>query len=143
MSVAGAAALSEDLRMAGGEVALSLYVTRGADPGGDGGGGLAGGRADHVGGGDGRDIDADIDAIEEGTRDAALVIGATGVAALAGVAGRAGETAFAGVHRGDELEARWEGDARIGAGDHRFTALERLAQAIEHTGRELGQLVEK
>ena len=90
--------------MAGGEIAFALRVARGADASGDGGRRLAGRGADHVGGGDGGNIDADIDAIEEWTRDAALVVGAARIAALAGVAGRAGETAFAGVHRGDELE---------------------------------------
>ena len=59
------------------------------------------------------------------------------------MAGLAGHAAAAGIHRGDQLEARREGDAVVGAGDHRLAALERLAERIEHLRRELGQLVEK
>ena len=78
-----------------------------------------------------------------GPESRALVVGGAGVAAPAGMARRAGQAAFAGVHRGDQLEPRREGDAGIGAGDHRLAALERLAQAVEHRRGEFRQLVEE
>ena len=129
--------------MAGLEVALALDVARRPDPGGNAGRRLAGRRRNHVGGAHRGHVDADVDAIEERARDAALIVGRAGVAALAGVARRARHATLAGVHRGDELEAGREGDARIGAGDHRLAALDRLAQAVEHRGRKFRQLVEE
>jgi len=48
-----------------------------------------------------------------------------------------------GVHRRDELEARREADAIVGARDHRLAALQRLAERIQHLRGEFRQLVEE
>ena len=64
-------------------------------------------------------------------------------ALAAGKARLSGAAAAARIHCGDELNARWVGDAVIGARDHRLAGLERLAQRVEHLGRELRKLVEE
>jgi hypothetical protein len=51
--------------------------------------------------------------------------------------------AAARVHGGDQLKARWVGDAVVGAGDHRLAGFERLAQRIEHLRMEFRKLIEK
>src|SRR3569832_29731 len=100
--------------MAGGEIALTLRITCSPHARRHGGGRLGRRWRDLLGGADRRYIDAQIDTIEERTRHTALVFGTTRVAALAGVTGRPGAPTAAGVHRGDQLEARRESDPRIG-----------------------------
>ena len=55
----------------------------------------------------------------------------------------AGVAAGAGIHRGDEHEARREHRAARGAGDGDPPFLQRLAHQVEHVAVELGQLVEE
>src|SRR5579883_1124115 len=86
-----------------------------------------------------RNFDHEIDAVEEGSGEARLILGeATGdrltIAAEARIEGVA---ATAGIHGRDELETGGIDDAMIGAGDGHFAGLERLAQAIEHLRLEL------
>ena len=102
-------------------------------------------RQDEIGGGHGRHLDVQIDAVEQRARQPRLVVrGAARVGpALAGEARLVGAAAAAGVHGGDQHEARRIGDAMVGARDRDFAGLERLAQRIEHLRLELRQFVEK
>ena len=90
-----------------------------------------------------RHLDAEVDAVEQRAGDARLVVGCAARAARAAVARLAGHAAAARVHRRDQLDARRIGDAVVGARDHAFAGLERLAQRIEHLRRELRKLVEE
>ena len=51
--------------------------------------------------------------------------------------------AAARVHRGDELDAAWVADVRVGAGDERLAGFERLAERVQHLALELRQFVEE
>ena len=51
--------------------------------------------------------------------------------------------AAAGIHRGDELEARGIAHMRVGAGDRDASGLDRLAQRLQGRALELRQLVEE
>ena len=94
---------------------------------------------------DGGYFDVQVDPVEQGSRQAALikrhafVIGR----AFAGKAGFVGQSATAGIHGGHQLETRRIGNAVIGAGDDDFTRFQRLAQAVEHLRLEFRQFVEK
>ena len=104
---------------------------------------LARRRQGEVGGPHGREFDLDIEPVEQGPRDAALIIGRTAQAGAAGVTRFSGQPAPARVHCGNQLEARRIGDVIVDARDHRSTALQRLAQAFEHAWLKFGKLVEK
>jgi uncharacterized protein YeaO (DUF488 family) len=85
----------------------------------------------------------EIDAIEQRPGDTRLIIGGTARRAAAGAAGVAQITAFAGVHRRDELDPRGKGNVAVGARHRDLAGLQRLAQRIEHRALEFGQFVEK
>ena len=89
-----------------------------------------------------RYLDLQVDAVEQRARDAAHVVRDAAWAALAGLARRAA-AALAGVHGGDQLDARGVGDAVVGPRNHGLAGLQRLAQGVEHVGQELRQLVEE
>jgi hypothetical protein len=78
-----------------------------------------------VGGGHGRHLNLQVDAVEQRARDARLVVVGAARAALARI------------HGGDQLDARGVGDAVVGARDHGRARLQRLAQGVEHVGQEL------
>jgi hypothetical protein len=99
-------------------------------------------RQNEVGGGDGRHLDLKVDAVEQGAGDARLVALGAGPALAADIARLARAAAAAGIHRGDELDPRWVGDAVVRPRDHRLAVFERLAQRIENLRIELGQLVD-
>ena len=82
-----------------------------------------------------------IDAIEEGARQAREVLRALARRAAARLDGRA--AAATGIGGGDELKARRERGAPRGARHDDVALLERLAQGLEDSPRELGQLVQK
>ena len=84
-----------------------------------------------------------VDAVEERARDLRLIfLGAFGGAA-AGEARIVDMAAAAGVHGGDELEARGIGHMGMNARHHGAPALQRLTQGFQGGARELGQLIEK
>ena len=84
-----------------------------------------------------------VDAVEEGARDARAIplhrVGQTGAFG----AGIAVVSARAGVHRGDEHEARRVGGRAAGPGDGDRALLERLAQRVEDARVELAKLIEE
>src|SRR5687767_4728164 len=90
-----------------------------------------------------RDLELDVDAIGQRSRDAAAVARNALGRAAAAPAAIAAVTARTGVHRGDELEARREKGLARGARDRHASGLERLAQRFEHVAVKLRQLVEK
>src|SRR5690606_9747917 len=105
---------------------------------------LARGRvAAQLGGARARHFDLQVDAIEQGPRDAAAI--ACDLFSAAGAASRriAGPAAGAGIHRRDELEARREIGLARGARAHDMTRFERFAQHLEHAAGPLGQLAEE
>ena len=78
-----------------------------------------------------RDLDVDVDAVEQGAGDA-LAVGFDLAWRAAAFAFRIAEVAAgAGVHGGDEHEAGGEGEAAGGAGDGDLAVFERLAQDLE------------
>ena len=81
-----------------------------------------------------------VNAVELGTGNAALVIaGAFGGAPAA--QSRIGKiTAAAGVHRRHQLKARRITHMGVGAGHHRFAAFDRLTQRVEHAALEFAVL---
>ena len=123
--------------------ALGLDRPRRGDAGANLGTSLRCRRQHEVGGGDSGNFDLQIDAVEQRAGDARLVALDATAPHAAGIAWLAGAAAAAGIHRGDELNAGWVGDAVIGPRDHGLAGLERLAQRIEHLRVELRQLVEK
>ena len=102
-------------------------------------------RQDQVGGGDGRHINVQVDAVKQRARQPRLIVGGAALiaAAFAGEIRFARASAAARVHGGDQHETGRVGDAPIGAGDRDFAGLQRLAKRVEHAGFELRQLVEK
>ena len=128
-------------------VAFSLpafgEVARGDTPGTDVGGALAGGLAQQVAGGDGRHVHMQVDAVHQRATQAPLVtrhlIGGT----AAGSVGRTEVAARAGVHRGDQLEARRELAAPRRARNGDGACLQGLAQRLQRGTGEFWQLVEE
>jgi hypothetical protein len=102
-------------------------------------------RQDQIGRGHGGHLDVQVDAVEERTGDAALIVGgAAGIgAAPAGEAGLRGASAAARVHRRNQHEARRIGHAVIGARDRNLAGLQRLAQRVEGLRLEFRELVEE
>lgn len=93
--------------------------------------------------GDRGDLDAEVDAVEEGAGQAGQVAVDLVGRAVAAAGGRTVETAGAGVHRGDELEAGREFGTPRRARNADPAGLQRFAQRFEHAAIELGQLVEE
>jgi hypothetical protein len=88
-----------------------------------------------------RDRQLDIDAIEQGPRDTALVAQHGGLKAAAFATGVPEPAARARIHRRDELEARRKIGLMRRARNRDLARFERLAQHFEHAPVELGQLV--
>jgi hypothetical protein len=112
------------------------------DPGGDDLGGLAGMPTEEV-----VDVGAghrqpQVEAVEQRTRQPTLVPGACRLAALA-AAGLVGVAARARVHGGDQQHPGRVLDQGLGPADADDPLLERLAERVEHGGRELAELVEE
>ena len=84
-----------------------------------------------------------VDAVEQRPRHLGLIIRRAFGRARAGERRVAEMPAAARVHRRDQLDARREGDVRVGARDADRPGLERLAQRIEHRALEFGQFVEE
>lgn len=123
--------------------AVGLGFAGAGDAGSDGGGSVARGGEIEVAVGDGRDFDAEVEAVHQGAGDAADVIVAAGGGAGAGAGGIGEIAAAAGIGGGDQEEAAGIGDVRVGAGDHDFAGFDGLAQGFEHGAGEFGQFVEK
>jgi len=106
---------------------------------------FGGRRQDQVGGGHRRHFDMQVDAIEQWSGYARLVIGAAACVrpAPAGEPWLIGFAAAARVHRRDQHETRWIGDAVIGARDRHLAAFERLAQRIERLRLEFREFVKE
>ena len=94
----------------------ALFLARGGDAGAHLGAALARRRQHEIGGGDGRHLDLQVDAVEQRPRDARLVVVGAAWSALAGLSRRA-STALARVMAAS-LDARGVGDAMDGARDH-------------------------
>ena len=88
-------------------------------------------------------LDAEIDAVDERTRQPPLILGGAARAALAHEARLARHAAAARIHRRHQLHPRREGDMRIGPRHADIARFQRLAQRIEHRALELGQFVEE
>jgi hypothetical protein len=100
------------MRQAQRGIALGLDVAGAGHAGGDLAAAFRRRRQDEVGGGDSRHLDMQVDAVEQRTGQAALIFGGAARIrpAFAGKAGIAGTAAAAGVHGGDQHEARRIGD---------------------------------
>ncbi len=124
-------------------LARQLPLARRRDARADGGRGLARRPRGELGFIDGRDIEHQVEAIEQGPGElAAIARDLVGRAAT--LAGRMAEPAAGtGIHRRDELEAGGKFGAPGGAADVDLPALQRLAQGFEHAALELRKLVEK
>ena len=90
-----------------------------------------------------RDVDVQVDAVEERPRELGDVLGDGGVVAAAIARAHAAKAAGARVHRGDQREACGIGEGAGGARDRDGPLLERLAHHFERRARELRQLVEE
>ena len=84
-----------------------------------------------------------IDTVEQRPGDFGLVIGSAARRARAGKSRITEMAAAAGIHRRDQLDPRREGDMGVGASNADASALERLAERIEHRTLELWQLVKE
>jgi GTP cyclohydrolase IA len=125
--------VAANVRQPNGGIARYLAFAGQCDARGNLAAAFGGRRQDQVGGRHSRHFDVQIDAIDQRTRNAGLVVGgAAGVrAAAAGEARFAGFAATARIHGRDQHEARWIGDAMVGARDRNFAGFERLAQRVE------------
>ena len=103
----------------------------------------AGPRALELAPGDGRDGDAQVDAVEHRSGEARAVALDQRVVAGAVAQRIAAPAARTWIHRGDELEARGKLQHSLRARDAHGALLERLAQRLERGARELDQLVEE
>ena len=127
-----ARALAGDCDGPGGHDTLANHAAR-----------LAIGRSRELLGGDRRNLDLQIDAVEQRPADARLVAqhrvgrAATGLGRIAELA------AGTGIHGGDELEAGRELGLTGGARNDEAAGFERLAQGLERGPRKLRQLVEE
>ena len=107
------------------------------DAGGDALAGLAAGGAGQFGRGHRHDFDGEVDAVQHGAADLALVVLAAAGRAAAFARGVAEIAAAARIHGGDHLEAGWVGDVRHGAGDGGAAAFHRLAQSFQRLAGKL------
>ena len=122
-------------------VAGALPGAGGGHAGGDGVARFAGGGAGEFGRGDGVDVDDEVDAVQQGSADAAEVVFAAAGGLVAFARGVAEVASAAGVHGSDELEAGRVGDVGCRAGDGGLAGFERLAEGFEGRAGKLGQFV--
>jgi hypothetical protein len=85
----------------------------------------------------------EVDAIEQGSGHARLIVGGAARGAGAGLARIAEMAAATGVHGRDQLHPGRKGQVAVRARDADGPGFERLAQAIEDGALELGQFVEE
>jgi len=90
-----------------------------------------------------RQLEPEVDAIEQRARDAAPVAEHLARRTAAGDQRMAAVAARARVHRAHELEARGQLETSTRARDHDAAGLERLAQRLQRLAPELRQLVEE
>ena len=88
--------------------------------------------ADKIGSGNGGNVDADIDTIQQRTGNTGLIVGHTARPSGAGETRLSGHAAAAGVHGCHELDFCRIADAVIGACDDAFSGFQRLTQRIQH-----------
>lgn len=122
---------------------LKLARAGGLDARADGSGGLAGASASEVAELDRGHFDVDINAIEERAADFAAVFHGELWGAGAGLGGVTEVAAGAGIHGGDEHEARGEGERACGTGDGDEAIFKRLAEDFKGAAGELGEFVEE
>ena len=125
------ASIGKNLRHAEGDETVRLYFAGAGHTPCDGGARLGWRRADQIGGGDGGDIDADVDPVHQRAGDSPLIVGDATWTARTTMARFSRHAAAAGVHGRHELDRGRIGDAVVGAGDDAFGGFERLAQGIE------------
>jgi hypothetical protein len=106
-------------------------------------GSLAGGRIQQLLRRNGRHLDVEVDAVEQGAAELALVARDLVRRAAAGLERRAQEATATGVHGGDQLEARRELGAPRRARDRDGSGLQRFSQGLQRGPGELGEFVEK
>ena len=108
-----------DMRQAGRRIARTLDVARSRDACGDLGRAFGRRRQDQIGRGHRRHLDAQVDAVHQGTGNPHLVVGGAAVdlTALAGIVGLEGAAAAAWIHGHDQHETRRVSHAMIGTGD--------------------------
>ena len=111
-----------------GLIASSLDLASVRHPGANLGAAFGRRRHDQFSRADRRHLDLHVDPVKQRARDAGLVFFGAVLPPAAGEAGLTGMTAAAGVHRGDQLDARRIGNAVIGPGDGNLSGLERLAK---------------
>ena len=121
--------------------AIGLHLARSGDAVGDLRTALRRGWEGQVRGGDARHFDVEIDAVQQRTGYACLIIRGAARRAAAGQGGISEVAATAWVHRRDELHASRERDVSISAGDADIAGLERLTKRIEDGALELRKLV--
>ncbi len=121
----------------------SLHLPCARNPLRDGGAAFAAIRIDKIGGGNGRDVDPDVDAIEKRTRNARLIFRQAARTTRTLMPRLSGHATAAGIHRGDELNACRIRNAMIGARNHAFARFQRLTQRIQNPRRELWKFIQK
>src|SRR5690606_12682446 len=92
---------------------------------------------------DGRHVDVQIDAVEQGTREATDVAASFAGSALAGPARIGPVAAGTRVHGGHDQGTRGEGRLGLRAHDPHTPLFQRLAERLEHPATELGELVQE
>ena len=112
-------------------------------PGADGSRGFARRRAQQQLGWQRGHLDVEIDAVEQRSAELALVARHLVGRAAAGTCAGAEKAAGAGIHRGDQLEARGKLGPPRGARDGDGSGLERLAQCLQRGAWKFGQFVEE
>ena len=112
------------------------------DPDHDVGRGLAHGHAEQLLDAGPRHLEAQVEAVQQRSRDAPQVAEARRLAAAAG-AGLAAGAARAGVHGGHQLEARRELHRGPRPGHPHDAFLERLAEPVQDRGLELAELIQE
>ena len=123
--------------------AIFLNIAGMFDPGLDGGGRLARFPCRQIAVADGGNLDMDVDPVEKGAGDPALILADLLGRAAAGAAPVAEVTAGTGIHRCNEHEAGGIGGREGGTGDRDPAVFHRLAQRLEGVLPEFRQLVEE
>ena len=139
----GASGIGGNTRGACRGITLALGVTGAGNAPGDIGTRFGDRRPDKVGGGNGRHVDADIDAVHQRAGNAGLIIRHAARSSGASVTWLTRHTATARIHGRNELDPRRIGDPVIGACDDAFAAFQRLTQGIERLGRKFRKLIEE
>src|SRR5580765_7908711 len=81
--------------------------------------------------------------VEQRPRNASLIISGTARSPAAGQRWIPEMATSAGVHRGNELDPRREGDVSVGTGDADVARLQWLSKRIEHCSLEFWKLIEE